>query len=246
MARTQKDVISYFPHDANACSGDTLTVLQSRFGNDGYAFWFKLLEKLASTEGHFLDCRNSTKWQLLLAKTGVNEITGVEIMKLLVEMQAIDKDLWASRLIWCGKLVDNVSVVYKNRRRVLPQKPVITKKKAITTGENGITTDENTQSKVKKIKVNNIYIAYPEFENVKLTEEENQKLIEKFGEVGAKDKVENLSLYIASKGDQYKSHYATILSWDRRDKKGGQSGGTGTARQTHITTRKHPIITVKG
>ena len=71
MARPQKDIVSYFPHDANACTGDTLTVLQSRFGNDGYAFWFKLLEKLASTEGHYIDCRNPTKWQLLLAKTGI-------------------------------------------------------------------------------------------------------------------------------------------------------------------------------
>ncbi|GAH80524.1 unnamed protein product [marine sediment metagenome] len=74
MARFQKDIVNYFPHDANACASDTLTVLQGRFGNDGYAFWFKLLEKLASTEGHYIDCHNSTKWQLLLAKTGVNEI----------------------------------------------------------------------------------------------------------------------------------------------------------------------------
>ncbi len=56
MARLQKDVVNYFPHDANACAGDTLTVLQSRFGNDGYAFWFKLLEKLSSTDGHCIDC----------------------------------------------------------------------------------------------------------------------------------------------------------------------------------------------
>jgi len=158
VARPQKDVVSYFPHDADACTGDTLTVLQGRFGNDGYAFWFKLLEKLASTEGHYLDCRNSTKWQLLLAKTGVNEITGVEIMKLLVEMKAIDKGLWDSRVIWCQNLVDNVSEVYKNRRREIPQKPVITNKKAITTGDNAITTGESTQSKVKYSKVDNTII----------------------------------------------------------------------------------------
>ena len=160
MARLQKDVVSYFPHDANACTGDTLTVLQSQFGNDGYAFWFKLLEKLASTEGHFIDCSNPTKWQLLLAKTGVSELIGVEIMKLLVEMQAIDKELWDSKLIWCQKLVDNVSDVYKNRRRDLPQKPVITSGNRITTKDNAIPTSsksvESTQSKVKYSKVNNI------------------------------------------------------------------------------------------
>jgi len=156
MARPHKQTVDYFPHDANAYAGDTLTVLQSRFGNDGYAFWFKLLEKLASTDGHYLDCRNSTKWQLLLARTGVNEITGVEIMNLLVEMQAIDKELWESKLIWCQKLVDNIADVYKNRRREIPQKPVITDNNPITTEDNALTTDESTQSKVKETKVNNI------------------------------------------------------------------------------------------
>ena len=161
MTRTQKDVVSYFPHDADACTGDTLTVLQSRFGNDGYAFWFKLLEKLASTDGHYLDVNSPTKWQLLLAKTGVNGITGVEIMELLVEMNAIDKDLWASKLIWCQNLVNNVSDVYKNRKRELPQKPLTTNKKAITTNGKAITTSGNPQSKVEKSKVNNIIL--PDF-----------------------------------------------------------------------------------
>ena len=158
MARPQKDVVSYFPHDANACSSDTLTVLQGRFGNDGYAFWFKLLEKLASTEGHCFDCSNPTKWQLLLAKTGVNEITGVEMMNLLVEMQAIDKDLWDSKLIWCQNLVDNLADVYKNRRREIPKIPLNTNLNRITTGKNAITTGDSTQSRVNKNIVNkNIY-----------------------------------------------------------------------------------------
>ncbi len=159
MARVQKDTVSYFPHDANACTSDTLTVLQSRFGNDGYAFWFKLLEKLALTDGHSLDVSNPTKWHLLLAKMGVNELTGVEIMKLLVEMQAIDKDLWDSKVIWCQKLVENISDVYKNRRREIPQKPLNTNHNGITTDKKAITTGGSTQSKVKENKVdNNKYI----------------------------------------------------------------------------------------
>ena len=162
MARTQKDVVSYFPHDANACSGDTLTVLQSRFGNDGYAFWFKLLEKLASTDGHFLDVSNPTKWHLLLAKMGVNEITGVEIMNLLVEMQAIDGELWQLKVIWCQKLVDNLEAVYSSRHREPPNRPITTDHNGITTGKKAITTGGSTQSKVNKVnKVNKIIL--PDF-----------------------------------------------------------------------------------
>ena len=69
------------------------------------------------------------------------------------------------------------------------------------------------------------YIPLPEFPNVnKITPDEYQKLLKEFGEEGTRKRIENLSLYIASKGDKYKNHYATILSWDRREQKGGQDG----------------------
>lgn len=157
MARTQKDTVNYFPHDANASSGDTLTVLQNKYGNNGYAFWFKLLEKLACSDGHYIDCRNIVKRQVFMAKMGVDELLGVEMLNLLVEIQAIDKELWESKVIWCQNLVNNISIVYKNRRRQIPQKPIITDNNQLTTVDNGISTDnlhvEIPQSKVYKSKV---------------------------------------------------------------------------------------------
>ena len=152
MARIKKDSASYFPHDATASSGDTLTVLQGRFNNDGYAFWFKLLEKLTCADGHYLDLRHPVKWQLFITKMGVDEQTTVEILDLLVEMEAVDPELWKSKVIWCQNLVDNLADVYKNRRREIPEKPIITGNNVITTGDNGITTGDNTQSKVKESK----------------------------------------------------------------------------------------------
>ena len=57
---------------------------------------------------------------------------------------------------------------------------------------------------------------YGEFENVFLTTEEIEKLKSKFAETYT-DKVEKLSVYMKSKGKKYKDHYATILSWSRRE-----------------------------
>jgi len=245
MARPQKQTVDYFPHFADASAGDTLTVLEGQFGNDGYVFWFKLLEKLASSEGHYLDCSNSRKWQVLLGRAKVEEDTGRKIMVLLVEMQAIDKELWENHsIIWCQNLVDNVAEAYKNRKREIPQKPnlsnlalpkltsaskskISTAKKVVSTTENSITTADNPHTKLNNTKVNNkenIKRKYGEFKNVLLTDKEYQKLKDKLGSE-ADRWIEEVSRGKAAKGYKYKSDYAAILNWQRRDKDSGKAKG---------------------
>lgn len=56
---------------------------------------------------------------------------------------------------------------------------------------------------------------YGEFKNVKLTDEEYEKL----KEANLLPYIEKLSSYIASKGKKYKSHYATILNWSGKEQK---------------------------
>ena len=68
----------------------------------------------------------------------------------------------------------------------------------------------------KKPKEESIKEKYGEFRNVLLTEVEYSKLTDKFGEAIALDWIERASMHFSSKGDKYKSHYATILNWDRR------------------------------
>ena len=57
---------------------------------------------------------------------------------------------------------------------------------------------------------------YGEYKNVLLTDEELEKLKERFPQDWER-RIEDLSLGIESKGYKYKSHYAAILSWARRD-----------------------------
>lgn len=58
---------------------------------------------------------------------------------------------------------------------------------------------------------------YGEFENVKLSHDEYSKLVSKYSEKKTNDYIERLSTYIEQKGKRYKSHYATILTWIRKD-----------------------------
>jgi hypothetical protein len=120
MARPRKMTIEYFPHFVH--SGKTLFVLESNFGNDGYAFWFKLLELLGKTEFHLFDCGNSANWRFLLAKTRVDEQTATEIINTLVDLEAIDRDFWQEKKIYSENFVQNISDVYKKRAVALPTK----------------------------------------------------------------------------------------------------------------------------
>lgn len=69
---------------------------------------------------------------------------------------------------------------------------------------------------------------YGEFKNVKLTSDEFSKIKEKDLLIV----IEDLSYYIRSKGDQYKDHYATILSWDRKNK-----GAKDAQNKSNIATK---------
>ena len=64
---------------------------------------------------------------------------------------------------------------------------------------------------------------YGFYKNVRLTDEEYQKLQEEFPH-DYSDRIERLSEYIASTGKKYKSHLATIRTWARRDKPNSTGG----------------------
>ncbi|MCI6640158.1 MAG: hypothetical protein MSH10_05140 [Pygmaiobacter massiliensis] len=58
---------------------------------------------------------------------------------------------------------------------------------------------------------------YGEFQNVYLTGAEYEKLTRQLGQAGAKEYIERLSAYLEQDKQSYKSHYAALLSWWRRD-----------------------------
>lgn len=81
----------------------------------------------------------------------------------------------------------------------------------------GKPTDNHTENENVNENVNESKM-YGEFENVRLSGEELEKLKLRFP-YDWQQRIENLSQYMKSKGRRYKNHYATMLAWARKETK---------------------------
>ena len=121
MGRRGKVKVDYFPHVTQ--TGMTMDILQSRWGNDGYAFWFKLLELLGNAQGFCYHCNSAPEWEYLLARTRVTAEVATAILDKLAEIEAIDAELWREKWVWSDNFVAGVAPAFEKRKGELPQKP---------------------------------------------------------------------------------------------------------------------------
>jgi hypothetical protein len=156
MTRPRKQIVDYFPHDTDASQGRTLSVLQNKYGNDGYAFWFMLLELLGRSPGHFYNFKEATDWEFLLARTHISRPeTARSILETLATLNAINPELYEQGIIWSQNFVDRLADVYVRRKENKPEKPVSAAETPVSSAEMPVSTINNPQSKVKESKVNN-------------------------------------------------------------------------------------------
>lgn len=170
MARPKKQTVDYFPHYCH--HKKTMFILEQRYGNDGYAFWFKLLELLGDTEGHYLDLNDATAWEFLQAKTRLDDSFCSEILSLLAKLRAIDAELWEQKVVWCQNFVDGLEPVYKNRRVETPARPSFYTEKPQGVR---VSTKKTQQSRVEESKVKN---NNPPCTPPKITGNKNNKQLE--------------------------------------------------------------------
>lgn len=202
MTRPRKQTVDYFPHTCN--HGQTMFIIEQRYGNDGYAFWFKLLELLGNSEGHFLDCNKPATWNYLAAKTLVPKEKAEEILTLLSELEAIDKELWEGKIIWSDNFLKGLAFAYRNREVAIPVKPVIQRKES---GICGVINVINPQMKVKEMKVKKTKV-----NNTPLPLDFGiSKAVKKWAEGKKYDRLEeHLEAFI----DYIKSNGKTYVDWD--------------------------------
>lgn len=124
VGRPRKQTVDYFPHFVTTDSR-TKFILEQSWGNDGYAFWFKLLELLGRSEGHCYDCSEAANKKYLVALMKIDESTIDEILEVLADLGNIDRELWDEhKIIWCQSLVDNLADVYSKRTVSAPKRPL--------------------------------------------------------------------------------------------------------------------------
>lgn len=115
MAREQRKDVDYFPHDCT--HGRKMHIIETKYGNDGYATWFKLLEQLGKAKNHYIDFSDDMTLMFLTSVFKIDEEKTLSILNDLAKLGAIDKLLFDDfKVIYSQKFADSVQDAYRNRK----------------------------------------------------------------------------------------------------------------------------------
>ena len=165
MARPPKDGMDYFPHDTDASNDEKVEALRVLYGNDGYAFYFILLERIYRTNEAELDVSDAETIQILARKVAVTAEKFLQILETALKWKCFDRKDYEERgVLTSNGIKKRASVVVE--KRVNMREKYQKKKEEVSDAETGEeTTPETPQSKEKKRKEKeskNIYS--PDFE----------------------------------------------------------------------------------
>lgn len=170
MARPQKNKVDYFPHPVT--HGKKMSYMEKKYGNDGYAVWFKILEELGNTDYHYLNLSDEVQIMFLSDRCMVSEETLLNIILDLVKLREFDKILWdESRILFSEKFIGSIQDAYIKRsnscidKKQLLQlliglgvlKPVKSSHKPIKSNSEGV---EKPQTKLEETKEEETKVLY--------------------------------------------------------------------------------------
>lgn len=159
MARPEKNNVEFFPHYSD--HGKKMYYIRDKFGNDGYAVWFMLLEQLGKANYHYLKLDNEIDLLFLSNDFKVDENTLISIINILVKFGEFDAELWEQyKVIYAPKFIESLRPLYEKRRKnPLTKNDLLTLLSNLGNGNEVINPDnednnnDNPQSKVKYSKV---------------------------------------------------------------------------------------------
>lgn len=116
MARPRKEGMDYFPHDVHASSDKKVEALRMLYGNDGYAFYFILLETIYQEVDFELDVSDAETIQILCRKTELSLEKFEMILATALKRGCFDKEEYETRSVLTSNgIKKRADVVVKKR-----------------------------------------------------------------------------------------------------------------------------------
>ncbi|WP_049680873.1 DUF4373 domain-containing protein [Peribacillus loiseleuriae] len=151
MARPKKEGMDYFPHDTDAVNDEKIEALRFLYGNDGYAFYFILLERIYRAKEFELDVSDAETIQILCRKIGVNEEKFHQILETSLKRSCFDRVAYEEKRVLTSTGIKNRASIVVEKRVMMRDK--YQKSKDVSDAETSEETKvETSQSKVKKRK----------------------------------------------------------------------------------------------
>ena len=91
LARPLKDGMAYFTHDTDATNDEKIEAMRAAHGNDGYAFYFILLERIYRSENGAIDISSPLKKSSAIEKIKVSKKKFEILLNDALELNLFDR-----------------------------------------------------------------------------------------------------------------------------------------------------------
>lgn len=147
MARPRKEGMDYFPHDTDAANDEKIEALRSLYGNDGYAFYFILLERVYRANDAELDVSKPILLAPIASKIGITQDRFVEILEAAFEVGLFDKKEYETRKVITSNGIKARFSEVDNMRKRWRKRKDNDGFSGVFQGENSVANDEENTEK---------------------------------------------------------------------------------------------------
>jgi len=164
MARPESKTVAYFPFVVK--DGDTLFLLENKYGCEGLGFFTGVMRFLSQTADHHYCIKDEVKKMRFFATIKIDEAKGIDMLNIMSITGKINKVLWdGNRVIVSEDFLGSINDAYKKRvNDIITMKEIVTFYELMypviqlpepETTPNSKKTDRNTHIRLDKTKLNN-------------------------------------------------------------------------------------------